>query len=109
MKWIEFIDKWLVDHPSAFNLIKYVLLVALVLILIQLVRRFLRKKVVDTSVRYKSQKGIEILGYIVLFILSFSYFTGNIKDFTLAIGLFTAGIAFTLQELVLITVDVLLN
>ncbi len=34
-------------------------------------------------------------------ILSFSYFTGNIKDFTLAIGLFSAGIAFTLQELIL--------
>ena len=33
--------------------------------------------------------------------MSFSYFTGNIKDFTLAIGLFSAGVAFTLQELFL--------
>lgn len=37
----------------------------------------------------------------MIIILSFFYFTGNIKDFTLAIGLFTAGIAFTLQELIL--------
>ena len=82
-------------------LLKYILLVTFVLILIQLIRRFLRRKVTDTSARYKSQKGIEIIGYIVLVFLSFSYFTGNIKDFTLAIGLFTAGIAFTLQELIL--------
>jgi small-conductance mechanosensitive channel len=38
---------------------------------------------------------------VLLIFLSFSYFTGNIKDFTLAIGLFSAGIAFTLQELIL--------
>jgi small-conductance mechanosensitive channel len=67
----------------------------------QLVRRILRKQVTDTAARYKSQKGIEIIGYIILIFLSFSYFTGNIKDFTLAIGLFSAGIAFTLQELIL--------
>jgi hypothetical protein len=34
-------------------------------------------------------------------IIAITYFTGTIKDFTLIIGLFTAGIAFTLQELIL--------
>ncbi len=34
-------------------------------------------------------------------LLSFSYFTGNIQDFALAIGLLTAGITITLQELFL--------
>ncbi|WP_339895479.1 mechanosensitive ion channel domain-containing protein [uncultured Algibacter sp.] len=98
---MEQINKWIIENPTAFSIIKYVLLVAFVLILIQLTRRFLQQKVTDTGARYKSQKGIEIIGYIVLIFLSFSYFTGNIKDFTLAIGLFTAGIAFTLQELIL--------
>lgn len=101
MKWIEFIREWIVTNPTLYSVFKYVLLVGFVLFLIQLIRRFLKKKVTDTSVRYKSQKGVEIIGYIILIILSFSYFTGNIKDFTLAIGLFTAGIAFTLQELIL--------
>ncbi|MDX1316190.1 MAG: mechanosensitive ion channel, partial [Xanthomarina gelatinilytica] len=68
---------------------------------IQLLRRFLKKNISNSSARYKSQKGIEFIGYVLLVILSFSYFTGNIKDFTLAIGLFSAGIAFTLQELIL--------
>ncbi|SFZ92309.1 Mechanosensitive ion channel [Flaviramulus basaltis] len=98
---MEPIKKWLSENPTLYNVFKYILLVAFVLILIQLIRRFLRKQVTDTSLRYKSQKGIEIIGYIVLILLSLSYFTGSIKDFTLAIGLFTAGIAFTLQELIL--------
>ncbi len=98
---MEQIRHWIVENPTIYSILKYVLLVAVVLIVIQIIRRFLRKQIPDTSARYKSQKGIEIIGYIVLIFLSFSYFTGSIKDFTLVIGLFTAGIAFTLQELIL--------
>ena len=98
---MEQINTWLNENPTLYSIIKYILLVVFVLIIIQLIRRFLRKKVSNTSIRYKSQKGIEIIGYIVLIFLSIFYFTGNIKDFTLAIGLFSAGIAFTLQELIL--------
>ena len=98
---MEQILSWLDKNPTIYSVFKYILLVGFVLTLIQLIRRYLRKQITDTGARYKSQKGIEIIGYIILIILSFSYFTGNIKDFTLAIGLFTAGIAFTLQELIL--------
>lgn len=98
---MEAINQWILENPTLYSVFKYVLLVAFVLILIQLLRRFLRKHVTDTDARYKSQKGIEFIGYIVLIVLSFSYFTGSIEDFTLAIGLFSAGIAFTLQELIL--------
>ena len=96
---MEQIKKWIVENPNVYSIAKYILLVAFVLILIQLTRRFLRKKVIDTGVRYKSQKGIEIIGYIILIILTFSYFTGNIKDFTLAIGIFTAGIHLRFKNL----------
>lgn len=98
---MEQIKTWFAENPTLFSVFKYVLLVSFVLILIQLIRRYLRKKVANTDARYKSQKGVEIIGYVVLIILSFSYFTGNIKDFSLAIGLFSAGVAFTLQELIL--------
>ena len=101
MKQIDIIKQWLQDYPVVASIIKYVILVAVVLLLIQFLRRFLRKNITETSARYKTQKGVEIIGYIILIILSFSYFTGNIKDFTLAIGLFSAGVAFTLQELIL--------
>lgn len=98
---MEQIKHWIAENPTIYGIIKYVFLVAFVLVIMQLVRRILRKQVTDTAARYKSQKGIEIIGYIILVFLSFSYFTGNIKDFTLVIGLFSAGIAFTLQELIL--------
>ncbi|MGC1205528.1 MAG: mechanosensitive ion channel domain-containing protein [Flavobacteriaceae bacterium] len=98
---MEQIKNWIAENPTLYSVFKYILLVGSVLLLIQLIRRFLRKKVSDTSARYKSQKGVEIIGYIILIILSISYFTGSVKDFTLAIGLFSAGVAITLQELFL--------
>jgi small-conductance mechanosensitive channel len=101
MQNIEYIKHWAEENTLLTSIIKYVLLVGFVLLLIHLLRRFLRKNIPNTSARYKSQKGIEFIGYIILIILSVSYFTGNIKDFTLAIGLFSAGIAITLQELFL--------
>ena len=69
--------------------------------LIQLIRRYLKRKISNTVIRYKAQKGIEIFGYALLVILGITYFSGTIKDFTIIIGLFTAGMAFTLQELIL--------
>lgn len=101
MQNIEYIKHWAEENTLLTSIIKYVLLIGFVLLLIHLLRRFLRKNIPNTSARYKSQKGIEFIGYIILIILSVSYFTGNIKDFTLAIGLFSAGIAITLQELFL--------
>ncbi|WP_317173033.1 mechanosensitive ion channel domain-containing protein [Aestuariibaculum marinum] len=98
---MEQLKQWAADNPTLFSVAKYVLLVVFVFMIIQFVRRLLRKQVTDATARYKSQKGIEIIGYVILIFLTVSYFTGNIRDFTLAIGLFSAGIAITLQELIL--------
>lgn len=97
----EQIQEWIKDNPLLWNIAKFLIVVIVVLIIIKLLRNQLKKNIPNTSIRYKSQKGVEILGYILLVILAISYFTGTIKDFTLIIGLFTAGIAFTLQELIL--------
>ena len=98
---MEQIKNWFSDIFSEYSIVKYLFLIVSILLIIQLFRRFLRKNIENTTVRYKTQKGVEIIGYILLVVLSFSFFTGNIKDFTIVIGLFTAGIAFTLQELIL--------
>lgn len=97
----EQIQEWIKDNPLLWNIAKFLIVVIVVLIIIKLLRNQLKKNIPNTSIRYKSQKGVEILGYILLVIIAISYFTGTIKDFTLIIGLFTAGIAFTLQELIL--------
>ena len=101
MNWIEYIRQWIQEHPSSASLIRYLIWVIFIVLIIQFLRKFVRKKLPDTGTRYKSQKGIEVIGYILLIFLTISYFTGNIKDFALAIGLLTAGITITLQELIL--------
>jgi small-conductance mechanosensitive channel len=101
MDLLEYISNWLGEHPVSASVIKYIVWVVIIAFGISFIRRLLKKNLPDTDVRYKSQKAVEILGYVLIILLTVSYFTGNIKDFTLAIGLLTAGITITLQELIL--------
>lgn len=101
MKALENLRQWLEDYPEISSLLKFSMWVILIISLILFLRRFIKRSLPDTSVRYKSQKGIEIIGYFFLIFIAITYFTGNIKDFGLAIGLLTAGITLTLQELIL--------
>lgn len=101
MELLKNIQEWTVQNPTITNVLKYVLWVLVILLAVQLVRRFIKRKLPDTTTRYKSQKGVEIIGYVLIIFLSLTYFTGNITDFTIAIGLLSAGVAITLQELIL--------
>ena len=95
------IKQWLIDNPLIVSVLKYLVLVVFVIVLMHFIKKVLRRNIPIATARYKSQKSVEIIGYLILVFLSFFYFTGNIKDFTLAIGLLSAGIAITLQELFL--------
>ena len=101
MNTFEHIYNWMSNHPIATSIIKYCFWILFSILIIQLLRRLLKRSLPETKTRYKAQKGIEILGYVFIILLTISYFTGNVKDFTLAIGLFSAGVAITLQELFL--------
>lgn len=101
MDFIEYISDWFSTHPITTSIIKYMVWLLFVAVLIQFFRKLLKRKIANTVVRYKAQKAIEIFGYVFIILLTISYFTGRIQDFTLAIGLFSAGIAITLQELFL--------
>lgn len=99
---IEDLKYWFVEHPTSTNIIKYLAWILLVFFLITWVRKLLRRNLPDEgSIKYKTQKGIEVIGYIIVILITITYFTGSIKDFGLAIGLLTAGITITLQELIL--------
>ncbi|PIB32114.1 transporter [Gaetbulibacter sp. 5U11] len=98
---MDVIQQWFKDYPLLQSILKYLVIVVFVLLCVQFIRRFLKKNIANTSVRYKSQKGIELLGYFLLAFVTVLYFTGSIKDFTVTLGLLSAGLAFTLQELIL--------
>lgn len=101
MSFFEKIMNWMVVHPLLSNVIEYFIWITIVMIGMALLRRLLRKNISNTEVRYKSQKGIEFLGYFILVFFTLFYFGGTLKDAALIIGLLTAGITITLQELIL--------
>ncbi|AWV97452.1 mechanosensitive ion channel family protein [Arcticibacterium luteifluviistationis] len=101
MEIIENISQWMDAHLVSSNIAKYLIWALFILLAIAFLRQFLRKQLPDSSIRYKSQKAVEIFGYIILAIVTISFFTGSIKDFGLAVGFLTAGITITLQELIL--------
>ncbi len=98
---IENINTWFTHHLVLTNILKYLAWVALVVFLVGWTRRQVKKRLSDNSIKYRAQKGIEIVGYILVIMITITYFTGVIKDFGLIVGLLTAGIAITLQELIL--------
>ena len=90
------------QQPMVVKIMRLLLWLIIILITIGYLRKLLKRRVEDPAIRYKAQKGIEIVGYILIVILFLVTFTlGSVKDYTLIIGLFTAGITFTLQELIL--------
>lgn len=89
------------EQPFAAKLMQYFLWLFAIGIFIALLRKLIKRGIRNSDVRYKSQKGIEILGYLFFVIISISFFSGSVKDLGLAIGLLTAGITITLQELIL--------
>jgi small-conductance mechanosensitive channel len=101
MEIFEYIRVWITEHPTTTSLIKYIVWVLVILLGISFARKLFKRSLPDISARYRSQKGAEVFGYILIILLTISYFSGDIKDFTLAVGLLTAGIAITLQELIL--------
>ena len=90
------------NDPLVLKFAKLILWILAIIIFIGLLRRVLKRRIDNVSVRYKAQKGVEIIGYVLISLLILMAFTvENIKDYTIIIGLFTAGITFTLQELIL--------
>lgn len=95
------INNWIARNSFMANIITYFIWVSVILIIITILKKIVTKKVKNNVYKYNSQKGIELLGYLLIIIITVSFFTGKIKDFGLAIGLLTAGITITLQELIL--------
>lgn len=92
----------LFENPMVIKVAKLSLWIFIIVLAIGILRKFLKRRIEDVSVRYKAQKSVEIIGYVLIVLLILMAVTvGSLKDYTVIIGLFTAGITFTLQELIL--------
>lgn len=90
------------SEPLSVKIMRFLFWVVLITLSVGFLRRIMKKRIDNVNYRYKAQKGVEIVGYVLIVLLIVISFTmGSIKDYTIIIGLFTAGITFTLQELIL--------
>lgn len=90
------------DSPFVLKITKLILWVVFIVFVIGFLRKLLKRRISDVAIRYKAQKGVEVAGYVLIGLLVLLSFTvENLEDYTIIIGLFTAGITFTLQELIL--------
>src|SRR6056297_1538231 len=101
MELFDNLKDWFTDQALPSSILKYLAWVVLIFILIAWTRKWMKKNLHDNSIKYKAQKAIQVVGYLLVILITVTYFTGSIKDFGLAIGLLTAGITITLQELIL--------
>ncbi len=65
------------------------------------VQKTITRRIADNTSRYRTKKTIRFLSYILILLLAVVSFTGKMQYFTLTIGLFSAGLAFALQEVIL--------
>jgi small-conductance mechanosensitive channel len=89
-------------HETVQQVLVTVTWLVVIIMGIAFLRRMMRKRIEDVHVRYKAQKGIQLVGYmLIVLVVLLSFTLDDFKDYTLIIGLFTAGLTFTLQELIL--------
>jgi len=56
MQFLESVKEWMVLNPTLVSALKYVTWLILIILTISFLRKLLKRKLPDTSVRYKSQK-----------------------------------------------------
>lgn len=92
----------LLENTTLIKVAKLIAWIFFIVFIISFIRKTLKKRIEDISIRYKAQKGVELIGYVlIIFLVLMAFTVDSIKDYTIIIGLFTAGITFTLQELIL--------
>ncbi|MCB9225156.1 MAG: mechanosensitive ion channel [Crocinitomicaceae bacterium] len=81
--------------------IEFALISIVILALFWLLRKAMTRSIEDDTMRYRAKKVSRIVSYSLILVIGFILFAGYSKNFGLAIGLISAGLAFALQEVVL--------
>ncbi|MBD0776733.1 mechanosensitive ion channel [Maribacter sp. ANRC-HE7] len=98
---MQILDDFLGD-PLILKGLRFLIWIVFIVLCIGFLRKLAKRRLENVNFRYKAQKGIEVIGYLLIAILILVTFTmESVKDYTIIIGLFTAGLTFTLQELIL--------
>jgi small-conductance mechanosensitive channel len=99
----EFINNFKISTGNGLMLVvlQFVLWACLILFVSWLLKKSINKKITDNASRYRVKKIISLVSYALIILLIVISFTGKVHYFTISIGLISAGVAFTLQEVIL--------
>jgi small-conductance mechanosensitive channel len=95
----EFITKWVTD-PIVEKLIITIIGIIVINIIFRFLKRYLGRQIKDTNSRYRIRKFISFIGYLIVILLVLTTFRAHLKDLHIAVGIAGAGIAFSLQEVI---------
>lgn len=87
-------------NPTVGKIVTFLIGVAIIWILINLLQKRLFTKIKSNDNRYKAKKIISFIGYVLTIIFLTIVFSDKLGGFTVALGVAGAGIAFALQEVI---------
>ena len=87
-------------NPTVGKIVTFLIGVAIIWILINLLHKKLFTKIKSNDNRYKAKKISSFIGYVLTIIFLTIVFSDKLGGFTVALGVAGAGIAFALQEVI---------
>ncbi|MEZ7515468.1 mechanosensitive ion channel family protein [Flavobacterium frigidarium] len=87
-------------NPTVGKIVTFLVGVAIIWILINLLQKRLFTKIKSNDNRYKAKKISSFIGYVLTIIFLTIVFSDKLGGFTVALGVAGAGIAFALQEVI---------
>ena len=92
--------KKILFNPTVGRIATIIIGVAIIWIIIKAIQRSLFSKIKDNDHRYKAKKFSGFVGYLLTIVLLTVVFSDKLGGLTVAIGVAGAGIAFSLQEII---------
>jgi small-conductance mechanosensitive channel len=95
----DFITKSFSD-PIVQKIVIAIIGIIAISVIVRLFKRYLGRKIDDTRNRYRIRKFISFIGYLIVILFVLTTFRAHLKDIHIAVGIAGAGIAFSLQEVI---------
>ena len=92
--------KKILFNPTVGRIATIIIGIAIIWIIIKAIQRNLFSKIKDNDHRYKAKKFSGFVGYLLTIVLLSVVFSDKLGGLTVAIGVAGAGIAFSLQEII---------
>jgi small-conductance mechanosensitive channel len=95
----DFITKSFSD-PLVQKIVIAIIGIIVINVIFRLLRRYLGRQIKDTNNRYRIRKFISFIGYLIVILFVLTTFRAHLNDIHIAVGIAGAGIAFSLQEVI---------